>query len=163
MNLLSRNMNLSPSERRWLPIFGKSGKIRMGLSCFLNRESYSGVETVFDGISETRIKLLKDWTEQNWLFLSALAEEIAPILEDGPGDLLSEAHLRLPEFSELFIVDRSGSVLSSTCLSRNNPSVLPENVLEEALSAPFLYGPYIDPETERLGPATWRRSTAKGL
>ncbi len=126
----------------------------MGLSCFLNRESYSGVETIFDGISETRIKLLKDWTEQNWLFLSALAEEIAPILEDGPRDLLSEAHLRLPEFSELFIIDRSGSVLSSTCLSRNNHSVLPENVLEEALSAPFLYGPYIDPETERLGPTT---------
>ncbi len=154
MNLLSRNMNLSPSERRWLPIFGKSGKIRMGLSCFLNRESYSGVETIFDGISETRIKLLKDWTEQNWLFLSALAEEIAPILEDGPGNLLLEAHLRLPEFSELFVVDRSGSVLSSTCLSRSNHTGLPENVLEEALTTPFLYGPYIDPETERLGPTT---------
>ncbi len=154
MNLLSRNMNLSPSERRWLPLFGKTGKIRMGISCFLNKESYADVEKIFEGISDTRVKLLKNWADQNWLFLASLAGEIAPLVEEDPGDILAEAHLRLPEFSELFVVDRSGNVLSSTCLSRIHQPGLPDKVLEEALSAPFLYGPYLDTETERLGPTT---------
>jgi methyl-accepting chemotaxis protein len=149
-------MNLSPSEKRWLPLFGKTGKIRMSFSCFLNRESYSVVEAIFDGISDTRVKLLKDWAEQNWLFLSALAEEIAPSMEEGSGDILTDAHLRLPEFSELFVVDRRGEVLASTSLTRIHQPGLPDKVLEEALCAPFLYGPYIDPDTEKLGPTTSR-------
>ena len=128
----------------------------MSLSCFLNKESYPTVEAIFDGISETRVKILKNWAEQNWLFLSALAQEIAPAMEEGPVDLLQNAHLRLPEFSELFLVDRSGHVLASTCPDRTHQTGLPGKVLEEALNAPFLYGPFIDPETERLGPTTSR-------
>lgn len=128
----------------------------MSFSCFLNRESYSVVEAIFDGISDTRVKLLKDWAEQNWLFLSALAEEIAPSMEEGSGDILTDAHLRLPEFSELFVVDRRGEVLASTSLTRIHQPGLPDKVLEEALCAPFLYGPYIDPDTEKLGPTTSR-------
>lgn len=154
MGLKSTMMNLSNSERHWLPWMGKTGKIRLGFSCFLNRKSYSGVETIFEGISATRVDLLIKWAEQNWLFLSSLGAEIAPSFPDVPGETLKAAQGRLPEFSELFLVDRNGITIASSCPERVGVRWAPDRVLKEALVAPFLYGPYLDPETERLGPTT---------
>lgn len=47
MTLKSEQMNLSAGERRWLPWFGKTGKLAMGWSCWLNRDHYPAVEKSF--------------------------------------------------------------------------------------------------------------------
>jgi hypothetical protein len=54
MSLSSNFMQLSANEKRWLPWFGKTGKLTMGWSCWLNRSAYPVIEQTFEAIAETR-------------------------------------------------------------------------------------------------------------
>lgn len=44
MKLESDTMYLSRKEHRWLPLFGKTGKIRMGWSYLTNQKIYTTVD-----------------------------------------------------------------------------------------------------------------------
>ncbi len=154
MDLKSQKMYLTSSERRWLPWFGKTGKIMLGLSCFLNRDTYPVIEKTFEGISATRVKILTQWAEQKWMLLSQLAEQVESVFPDPPKSLLEGEISHAPDFSELFVVDREGYVLVSTVAARVGRRDLPLQALAEGMKAPFLHGPYEDTETERIGPST---------
>ncbi|MHB8423368.1 MAG: methyl-accepting chemotaxis protein [Leptospirales bacterium] len=154
MDLKSHHMNLTFSERSWLPWFGKNGKIALGISCFLNRGTYPVIEKTFDGISATRVKLLMQWSEQKWMFLSQLATQIESIFPDFSADFLEKERSHAPDCSEFFIVDCEGRVLSSSFSGRSGHRDLPERALAEGLKKPFLHGPYVDPATVRIGPST---------
>ena len=154
MDLKSQKMYLTSSERRWLPWFGKTGKIMLGLSCFLNRDTYPVIEKTFEGISATRVKILTQWAEQKWMLLSQLAEQVESIFPEPTKSLLEGEISHAPDFSELFVVDREGYVLVSTVAARVGRRDLPLQALAEGMKAPFLHGPYEDTETERIGPST---------
>ena len=59
--LKSDRMDLSGDERHWLPWFGKTGKLAMRWATYFNRHRYPWLESAFDGIAETRVRLLSDW------------------------------------------------------------------------------------------------------
>ena len=154
MRLKSANMQLSGVERRWLSWFGKTGKLAMFWSCFLNRHRYGIVEKIFDGIANTRHKLLMQWAGNKWEFLGNLA---ATLSEDFPSfahDLLQEKKKQAQDFSELFVIDTNGKVLASTYKAREGVCDLPPKAVAKGLKAAFLHGPYIDPVAQAIGPST---------
>ena len=152
----SRKMRLSLSERGWLPWFGRNGKLKLGFSCFLNREQYPTIEKIFIGIAKTRVAILQNWADHNWRLLASVAEEISCASPERHGEILEEALGRTPEITELFVVDLKGCLSVSTRPDRTGHSHPFGNALLKGLKAPFFHGPYVYPETLRLGPSTSR-------
>ncbi|GAB2684561.1 hypothetical protein GCM10027170_14280 [Aliiglaciecola aliphaticivorans] len=144
-------MQLSAKEHRWLPWFGINGKLSLGWSCFVNRSTYPAVEQTFEGIAATRVKLLQNWTNNQWQHLASTANIIN--IDD-----LAACKIRLQDglksaqdFSELFIVDTQGKILTSTYEQRVNRRHGELKAIKKAIQGPFLHGPYIDPDTLKIG------------
>jgi methyl-accepting chemotaxis protein len=156
MALRSELMPLSPSEKRWLPWFGKTGKFAMGWSCWLNRPMYPVIEQTFEGIAETRVKLLHAWAQEHWDHLAELATAVTRGFERVPLGLLTDKLAQARDFSELFVVDLKGMVRASTLVGRAGSQLLQTRALSEGLKKPFLHGPYIDPVTLQAGPSSSR-------
>lgn len=147
-------MNLSAQEKSWLPWFGSTGKLTMGWSCFLNRNSYPVVEKTFEGIAATRIKLLQLWAESQWHALRGITDNLGEaVLVLTEWELL-EKRSSSPDFSELFVINRTGEVVSSTYYGHIGKSDLDIKAVERGLTAPFLHGPYLDSLTGSIGPST---------
>ncbi len=151
--LQSTRMQLSASERAWLPWIGKAGKLAMAWSCWLNRSTYLQVEQIFEGIAQTRVKLLQEWTTNQWQQLAELAESIGQNLQVDP-QLLRAKLEQMPDFSELFVVNTAGQVTASSWASRSDVRDLSGEALTRGLREPFLHGPYSDPHTLAIGPST---------
>jgi len=154
MQLKSHEMNLSPTERRWLPWFGSNGKLALGWSCFLNRKNYPVVERTFEGIAHTRVKLLQLWARNQWDQVSSLAESLKERLSDVPKPLLQEKRLAAPDFSELFVIDTNGEVIASTYDRHVGQRDLDPKAVQAGLNGQFLHGPYVDRLTLEIGPST---------
>ncbi len=151
----SLQMKLSSAERHWLPWFGPTGKLAMGWSCRLNRNHYAVVEQTFEGIAATRVKLLQQWARQQWRQL----ERLTSVLPADTAELQRVLQAGLTEsgdFSELFLVDTQGQILSSSTATRTGQRLLSLKALQQGLSEPFLHGPYADPVTLQLGPSSSR-------
>ena len=152
--LKSHQMNLSIDEKKWLPFFGKTGTMSLGLSCLLNKDTYGLVERTFEGISSTRLKILTQWAQEKWVYLSAIAEEASELWPELSSQFLELERVHSLDISELFVLDCSGTVIASSKKGREGKAVLVSKAFFEGLKAPFLHGPYIDPETGRIGPST---------
>ncbi len=144
-------MNLSDDELHWLPWFGACGKIRMRWASFLNRHHHAALEQAFEGIAQTRVRLLTNWANQQWAHLQGFARSIR-----NPQSVRAEwlqARLRLcKDCSELFLANPAGQIIASSHAAHHDS--LPDKVLAAASKAAFLYGPYIDPLTEKIGPSS---------
>jgi methyl-accepting chemotaxis protein len=147
-------MNLSRSEKNWLPWFGSTGKLAMGWSCLLNRSTYPVVEKVFEGIAAARVKILTQWTSSQWEHLEDLAISIGRDSSKLDTRQLLNKKKRAPDFSELFVIDQRGTVLASTYSSRVGSNDLLPAAVQNGLENQFLHGPYEDPQTEQIGPST---------
>ncbi|WP_338919650.1 methyl-accepting chemotaxis protein [Pseudomonas silesiensis] len=156
MSLSSHSMRLSPSEKRWLPWFGKTGKIAMGWSCRLNRSAYPVIEQTFEAIAETRVQLLHNWTREQWEHLAELADHLGHDFAHLDNAMLMDKLRQAEDFSELFVVDVAGNVIVSTWNRRGNTRLEHTRALAEGLKAPFLHGPYRDPLTLNIGPSSSR-------
>lgn len=143
-------MNLTTKEHHWLPLWGRTGKLAMGKACWLNRNRKKTLEQTFTSIAETRVRILKSWVNTQWNFLSDASLYISSKPESEWQSALENLLLRNNDFSELFIVSTDAKINYSSfkghCEVLQNPAVL-----EQALQEPFLHGPYIDPQTERVG------------
>ncbi|MET0378333.1 MAG: methyl-accepting chemotaxis protein, partial [Spongiibacteraceae bacterium] len=156
MALKSFSMSLSGAERRWLPWFGKNGKLALGWSCFVNRHTYATVEKTFEGIATTRVQLLTVWAESYWEHMRSLAEDLAPQLPAVDERLLASRRTQARDFSELFFVDLAGAVVASTYSAHVGQRDLSMAALAAGLAKPFLHGPYADPLTGRIGASSSR-------
>ncbi|GBG03944.1 hypothetical protein AZSI13_32710 [Azospira sp. I13] len=154
--LKSASMALSGAERRWLPLWGKSGKLAMGWATYLNRDRQEALEQAFEGFAATRVRILQHWAEQCWHHLAALAGDFQAAHPRVPRRLLQEKKDFARDFAELFYVDARGVVLESTAPGRIGARDLPARALAEGLKQPFLHGPYDDPVTASLPPSTSR-------
>ena len=152
--LKSANMSLSAAERHWLPWFGKLGKVALGRSCFLNKDRYEAIESTFEGIANTRVRLLQNWAEQQWGYINSLAKELEVSLPQIDSQTLSDVKKLAEDFSEIFVIDSGGQLLASTARNRSGNSGLPAQAIAAGLKDNFLHGPYCDPVTERLGPSS---------
>ncbi|HSG93786.1 MAG TPA: cache domain-containing protein, partial [Methylotenera sp.] len=158
LNLKSNLMQLSRSERHWLPWFGSTGKLKMAWSCYLNQDIYADVEHTFEAIAATRVKLLEQWSERLWQEMNQLAQTIAEKYPDVDDSLLKDALQSQGDFSELFVVTPQGDVTHSTFNAHLGRKVSSSRSCEKALSAglqdSFLHGPYIDKLTLEIGPSS---------
>ncbi|HAR06208.1 MAG TPA: methyl-accepting chemotaxis protein, partial [Pseudomonas sp.] len=111
--LQSLQMQLSPSERHWLPWLGRTGKLSMGWSCWLNRGVYPAIEQVFEGVAQSRVRILQNWVSAHWDHLADLAASLGEGLAHVDVDLLEKKRAQLPDLSELFVIDPQGRVLAS--------------------------------------------------
>lgn len=154
--LKSRQMQLSPQEKSWLPWFGKSGKLAMSWACFVNRQRYSILEQTFEGIAANRVNILQSWAEQQWAHLESLGEDIARHFSDLGivQDNLNRAHFQ--DFSELFVIDTAGKVIASSYPKRVGKSDLDRRAVKQGLQQAFLHGPYVDQNTLAIGPSSSR-------
>lgn len=152
--LKSQEMHLSATEKKWLPWFGKTGKLAMRWACFANRYRHAVLEQTFEGIAANRVNILQGWAEQQWGNLENLAQEI--VLHFSHADFVQNklGQARRQDFSELFAIDREGRVLASTHAPHVGARDIPARVLERALKQRFLHGPYTDPLTLRIGPSS---------
>ncbi|MBH3428103.1 methyl-accepting chemotaxis protein [Pseudomonas alkylphenolica] len=156
MSLSSNYMPLSAREKRWLPWFGKTGKVTMGWSCWLNRSAYPVIEQTFEAIAQTRARLLQNWSREQWEHLAELAESLAGNVALLDNTALLDTLKQAEDFSELFVVDTTGAVIVSTWNPRTNHRIEQTAALQEGLKAPFLHGPYSDPLTLKIGPSSSR-------
>ena len=154
MHLKSHDMNLSATERRWLPWFGATGKLAMGWSTFLNRNMYPVVEKTFEGIAATRVKLLHSWANSQWEQMQDLAGEAAIAFPEVATTLLQQKLEAAPDFTEMFIIDSDGRVLSSSYSKHCGIADLDTLAVKMGLQEPFLHGPYVDPLTLDIGPSS---------
>ncbi len=154
MSLKSGNMRRLPQERHWLKWFGSVGKLKMRWSWLLNRHRAEAVEKTFEGIAQTRRRLLTRWAEQQWSFLADLAREIEQSWEQlSPAALEGARHLH-KEASEIFVIDTNGLVLLSSDRSHQGERDVHPEACARGLKGPFLQGPFADPRTRALGPTT---------
>ena len=156
MSLRSDSMQLSPGEKRWLPWFGKTGKLAMARSCRLNRSMYPVIERTFESIAQTRVRLLQHWAQEYWDHLRELASSVEKDMAQIDPRVLQEKRQQAPDFSELFVVDGQGKVLASTWSDHLDGKHQQPKALAEGLKKPFLHGPYSDPLTLKIGPSSSR-------
>ena len=114
-NLQSPLMQLSARERRWLPWLGGTGKLAMGWSCWLNRHSVATVEEVFEGIAQSRARVLQSWVATLWDQLSDAAGALGADALRADTALLEAKRVQMVDLSELFVIDLQGRVVASTC------------------------------------------------
>lgn len=154
--LKSTRMNLSAKERDWLPWFGKTGKLAMRWATTRNRHRYPAIEQTFESFAQTRVRLLMQWTEQQWIHLDGLAQELASLWPQVSAAQLRQLHHWARDFSEIFIVSPTGTVLASTHAPHQDKQHLQSAALAQGMTKPFLHGPYCDPLTLQLPPSTSR-------
>lgn len=163
MALKSSLMSLTQAEKKWLPWLGDNGKLSLSWSCYLNKGIYPAVEQTFEGIANTRVKLLNTWVNSQWSHLDVLLEiflETYPVIDLG----VLEERLKLArDVSEYFVVDGQGKVINSTYKPHKNQQDLDINALSKGLEAPFLHGPYIDQNTLKIGPSSSKFHDAVSL
>jgi methyl-accepting chemotaxis protein len=155
MSLRSEQMQLTAAERGWLNWFGNTGKLAMGWACWLNSTRYSLMEQAFESIANTRIKLLQQWVKRQWAQLEAARGQLH-FSEDSYDVVLQKNWRVMGDCTELFVIDEAGYVLASTYSPRVGCRDLDGRAVASGLEAPFLHGPYIDPQTQTIG----KRSSA---
>jgi len=128
----------------------------MGWACRLNRASYPVIEQTFEAIAQTRTQLLHSWAREQWEHLSELAGHLTPSLANLDITALRSKLAQAEDFSELFVVDCTGTVIASTWPQRAKQRIEQAKALAEGLKAPFLHGPYSDPLTLQIGPSSSR-------
>ena len=152
MYLKSTSMQLTSKERSWLPWFGQNGKLSLSRSCYANKSIYPIIEQTFEGIAATRVQLLKLWTNNHWDHLGAVASMLTHSHEDLIQIGLHSKCEEIADFSELFIIDEMGQVLSSSYKSRIGRKHEQLNAISQAAKLEhFLHGPYVDKETIEIG------------
>lgn len=150
-------MKLTHEEKHWLPWLGSIGKLAMRRSCFANRHRIQELESTFESIAQTRVKLLEAWAFNQWRFLEDAALYLSSKPESERVEALNLLLQRGKDFTELFLVDSSGVIASSTRRDQIGQSVFSLKALKLGQKAPFLHGPYIDKKTLELGPSSSTR------
>ena len=127
----------------------------MGWSCWLNRGVYPAIEQVFEGVAQSRVRILQNWVSAHWDHLAELAASLGEGLAHVDIDLLERSvpsSLTCPSCSSSTRRAGAGVHVRRACRSAGSGCAGRCAGLHE----PFLHGPYRDPLTERLGASTSR-------
>lgn len=137
----------------------------------LNARLKADVEHIFEGIAQTRVDTLVEWTTEYWAHLdrllghlqslqttASLSEGVDASVWDG---LFSAAHTRASSFSEIFMSDKEGTVTYSTYSPHQRQKYGQDSLFSAGLlysregqGRNCLFGPYGDPLTLTIGPST---------
>src|SRR5690606_24046926 len=114
------------------------------------RHSVPVVEEIFDGIAQSRARILQNWVAAHWVQLDDLASGLGADVLHVNAALLEAKRAQMADFSELFVIDPQGRVIASTCAAHIGQQDLDRRAVAEGVRKPFLHGPYADALTQRL-------------
>ncbi|MFC5402505.1 methyl-accepting chemotaxis protein [Cohnella soli] len=135
----------------------------------LNAKLKPDVANIFEGIAETRVQVLTDWTAEQWRQLDRLRERMEPMYaSDGSeavgsdvwNKLFAATYARATDVTELFVLDGQGAVIYSTYPPHvghiyDVGSLLSAGISyssgEEDKGRKCLFGPFGDPMTLEIG------------
>ncbi|MBB6691825.1 methyl-accepting chemotaxis protein [Cohnella xylanilytica] len=137
----------------------------------LNRRTKKDVEDIFEGIAETRMQILADWTKEYWRHLDRLLEQLqstGTVMRLDRSDdkdvrdrLFGAAYARASDLTELFVLNADGEVVYSTHMPHQGKVYGADSILASGLGCSrgdggqprkCLFGPYADPLTLEIGP-----------
>ncbi|WP_028868339.1 methyl-accepting chemotaxis protein [Psychromonas arctica] len=146
-------MDLTAKEKHWLPWLGATGKLALGKACWLNKNRKKILAQTFTSTAETRVHILTSWISTQWNFLNDGALYISSQPQTQWKTSLQSLLTRNNDISELFIMMADGQVVASTYHHPIQHKV-DQTILTKGLQAPFLHGPYLDPQTQLIGPSS---------
>ena len=123
----------------------------------LHKSMVEDSKTIMTGIATGRKKALDDWFATCWDGLHIASEEVSEKLSNSASNEHLMASLLFiqdgtEDFSELFVVDKSGSVLASTYEPNLGKDLSEARYIKAGLGGEnFLEGPYIDEVTKEIG------------
>ncbi|RED54974.1 methyl-accepting chemotaxis protein [Cohnella lupini] len=146
----------------------------------LNRPLMKDVEDIFEGIAETRVQVLKDWTGEYWRHLERLLEQMTSVeasaaqsgktnangniggngYQEAWNRLFGATYSRASDLTEIFVLDSKGSVSYSTHSPHQGQEYGAGSILAAGLDyargeggegRKCLFGPYGDPMTLQTG------------
>ncbi|MBE1443579.1 methyl-accepting chemotaxis protein [Paenibacillus sp. OAS669] len=135
----------------------------------LNRGLKEDVEDIFEGIANTRMELLRSWTNEYWAHLDRLLVQMASVDEDRDDSqnrqakeldkLFASVRNRASDFSEIFLLNEQSVVVFSSYPRHVGTSYAGRGLLSKGLEYTYkgdkcLFGPYADPLTLEIGPST---------
>ncbi|MFJ7950044.1 methyl-accepting chemotaxis protein [Lysinibacillus sp. NPDC096418] len=140
----------------WLPF---KERYRLWWNYRLNKRTAQTKQEMFEGIAKTRVDLLQSWTRDRWLSLENRVKVIVQTEQCKLDAFLTESKGKSSYFTELFLVSGEAEVLASSFSSHigRHYSVLNDPMYNKAINQvvqtkePLLYGPFIDPLTEKIG------------
>ncbi len=150
MNFNNYRMEAGTISRGWLPWVGKNSKASLFIPCLVNRSQIPRIEKTFAGMVATRINIMTEWANQHWARLNYLAAELEQKWPNDLTDSLSRFRDINKEAAEIFVINSRNEILASTALGRKGRQDS-NHVSARYLQAPFLLGPYCDPDTLTLG------------
>lgn len=127
---------------------------------FENRFLEKNLDTIFEGISNSRKKALNNWFQDQWLKINALTRSLISASEENElsdsksatlskvKEILDDSIIHYDEFIEAFLMDEQGYVILSSFpkhvgLTYTNTPILAKAAQDE----PYMYGPFCDPNT----------------
>ena len=125
----------------------------------LNKKTAQTKQELFEGITKTRVDLLQSWTSDRWLSLESRVQVIVQTEQHALNAFLTESKEKSSYFTELFLVNNEAEVVASsflqhigTCYNRTSEPMY-NKAIEHVIQTktPILYGPFIDPLTEKIG------------
>ncbi len=138
----------------------------------LNRGLKDDVEKVFEGIANTRRELLQDWAREYWAHMDRLLDQLGSLKSGASitasfdtrtwGRVFENTHKRAADFSEILMLDQSGTVIFSTYSEHQGSRYDADSLISRGLryvqegeeARKCLFGPYPDPLTVKIGPST---------
>ncbi|TWI56863.1 methyl-accepting chemotaxis protein [Halalkalibacter nanhaiisediminis] len=128
----------------------------------LNKKNTESVEKIFESIAKTRVTLLTDWVNEQWAFLESAALELNHTPQQELSTYLEQQRQRGTYFTELFLLNREGTVEASSFPKHQGSSyrgqdhAIYQKAIDQVIKTNehLLYGPYIDPITVEIGPRT---------
>lgn len=140
----------------WIPF--KEG-YRLWWNYQLNKRTAQTKQEIFEGIIKTRVDLLQSWTRDRWMSLENRVQVILQIEEHMMNAFLSESKGKSSYFTELFLLNKEAEVIASSFSQHIGKcySLVDEPMYNKAIEqviqtkVPLLYGPFIDPLTEKIG------------
>ncbi|ULL13233.1 methyl-accepting chemotaxis protein [Paenibacillus sp. H1-7] len=147
--------------------------VRKGLPLWwsyrLNRGLKEDVEDIFEGIANTRMELLRSWTNEYWSHLDRLLAQMGSVsgeVESSDGGqsaewdkLFTAVRNRASDFSELFVLNERSDVIFSSYQRHISTGYAGRSLIAKGLEYTYkgnkcLFGPYADPLTLEIGPST---------
>ncbi|TCT15016.1 methyl-accepting chemotaxis protein [Natranaerovirga pectinivora] len=128
------------------------------LSYLLNKKLKNQSEKIFEGIANGRKRALDNWFQDMWVAMQLTRDTILAYLGQNGVDfedlinILKDKRKRFEDFSEFFIINSQGQVNISTYegqIGRIRKDLPNFNIGQQ--NKPFMYGPYIDEDTLKIG------------
>lgn len=131
-------------------------------SSTLNKHTKKSVADIFEKIAKTRVTLLTEWADEQWILLEKSSIEILRYAKKDLNLFLENKKKKSTYFTELFLLNPQSEVVFSSYpnhigqVYHSAKSTIYQKAVKQVTltKAPLLYGPFSDSQTIELGART---------